>query len=929
MRFPIVLLLAGCVSKSGPAPAFSLHLPASTLLFSAEVGSCDEQRLVLENDGTATGTVTFQAPVWDCSDPGAFRVGAGSVTLEAGSSAEIAVSYCPSAPGSCGATLPLTWSQEGGGATGTEAVTLLGGGTSPDDDSDGYAVADGDCDDGEATVHPTAPELENQRDDDCDGVVDEGTSLYDDDEDGYTERAGDCDDASVAFNPGVVETPDGRDQDCDGRVDNDTDVFDDDGDGFSEEEGDCADANADRFPGNVEEADGVDENCDGRVDDTTAAYDDDGDGVTENGGDCDDANPEVHPGATELPDGDDQNCNGVVDDNTVALDDDGDGYSELDGDCNDFSITIHPSASEVADGRDDNCNGTVDEGTEVYDDDGDGMTEAGGDCNDGDPSVYVGATETADGVDDDCDLFIDEGTDACDDDGDGFTEEEGDCNDARPDVNPVGAENTADGVDQNCDGDVDEFTPAFGVNEIDSAEMSAMTSGNGFSAAAFGITDLLAEIDWTDVYGRNYVTPVDNQGQCGSCTIYAGSAVAESSLVIQSGAPNTLNLSESYFVDCGRSLVDYCGNKIDPVAQNILALGADLESENVDSAVCHSADTNGDGLADCVEDSSGSCDGSPDYAFDDYYYAAAADETATKAMLHLGPVYATMAAYSDLQSAGTTTAYSPSGTAAFQGYHAVTLVGYNESGWLVKNSWGTSRNTNGFFRLAYNASSILFQGSILLEADGGEVTRGLELLDYNNIAEVANLPNGTVCGLVHDPHGGALCEGYDARTGCPAGYQQRYGGDFGLDVGEGFYWCEVASGTDAADTSALPDGVVCGLKHRLNGPASATCMGYDAEAGSCPSGFTAMYGGDMEAPSAADGFYWCELTSGCEDASCLATGISGIACGLGYDTEDHGRCMNVSPVETGTCPVGASYSRLGDDGRSAESVGYAACSTDG
>ncbi len=63
---------------------------------------------------------------------------------------------------------------------------------SPDDDGDGYTVADGDCDDADAGVNPGAAESCNGVDDDCDGEVDEGvlaTFYADADGDGYGDAA--------------------------------------------------------------------------------------------------------------------------------------------------------------------------------------------------------------------------------------------------------------------------------------------------------------------------------------------------------------------------------------------------------------------------------------------------------------------------------------------------------------------------------------------------------------------------------------------------------------------------------------------------------------------------------------------------------------------------------------------------------------------
>lgn len=108
------------------------------------------------------------------------------------------------------------------------------------------AVANsGDCDDTEAAIHPESQEMCNERDDDCDGEVDEDAldqiACYPDgDSDGYGDETdptwccklsdawvdtslADCDDENRARHPGAPEICNLADDDCDGGLDEDDD----------------------------------------------------------------------------------------------------------------------------------------------------------------------------------------------------------------------------------------------------------------------------------------------------------------------------------------------------------------------------------------------------------------------------------------------------------------------------------------------------------------------------------------------------------------------------------------------------------------------------------------------------------------------------------------------------------------------------------
>ena len=240
-------------------------------------------------------------------------------------------------------------------------------------DRDGAPRPD-DCDDQDAAVSPSADEICDGTDNDCDGDVDENdsvdaTSWYaDSDSDGYgfgvaivqcddiagyATTDGDCDDQDSDINPDASEVCDETDNDCDDEADNDPI----DGTLW------YPDADDDSFG----DASGVVNVCtqpDGYVSDAT---------------DCDDQNPAVNPNAIELCEDEvDNNCNGETDEDasytTQYADADDDEYGDvnnqvvacniIDGyvsdatDCDDNDANVNPGVTEVCNnGVDDNCDG--------------------------------------------------------------------------------------------------------------------------------------------------------------------------------------------------------------------------------------------------------------------------------------------------------------------------------------------------------------------------------------------------------------------------------------------------------------------------------------------------------------------------------------------------------------------------------------------
>ena len=316
--------------------------------------------------------------------------------------------------------------------------------------SGGYVANNDDCNDSQNNINPGAAEFCNLIDDDCDGQIDEGLNTYyaDNDGDGFGAGPvtitceqpvgfvlinGDCNDNSFTIKPSATELCNSLDDDCDGLVDDGvpliTRYLDNDGDGYGNmlspssncfgtfpsnyvvNSTDCNDNLSAVNPAAIEVCNNIDDNCNAQIDEGVQGVfyaDADGDGFgssietyacslptgfVANNADCNDGNSLINPGATEVCNTIDDNCDGQIDAglNTYYADIDGDGFG-----AGAVTITCSPSAGFV-------LNNT--------------------DCNDNASAVYPGATEICNSIDDNCDTQIDEGvqnTYYVDTDGDGY-----------------------------------------------------------------------------------------------------------------------------------------------------------------------------------------------------------------------------------------------------------------------------------------------------------------------------------------------------------------------------------------------------------------------------------------------------------------------------------------------------------------------------
>ncbi|MGI4862785.1 MAG: C1 family peptidase [Janthinobacterium lividum] len=217
-------------------------------------------------------------------------------------------------------------------------------------------------------------------------------------------------------------------------------------------------------------------------------------------------------------------------------------------------------------------------------------------------------------------------------------------------------------------------------------------------SASAPVAGFAPAVDWRNRNG-NHVTPVKDQGGCGSCVSFCTVAVTESMASIEKG--QLLDLSEADQHFCSSHGAN-CGGWWHPDAFN------QIKSRGVcdDAAFPYASAFPGGN----IRSGPPVCRVAPDRNSRLTKITNVIQLTSPTAvknhLTNVGPVAAAFDVYSDFYSYHSGVYRHVTG--GFEDSHCVAIIGYSEADqcWICKNSWGPGWGDSGFFRIGYGQCKI-------------------------------------------------------------------------------------------------------------------------------------------------------------------------------------------------------------------------------
>ena len=243
------------------------------------------------------------------------------------------------------------------------------------------------------------------------------------------------------------------------------------------------------------------------------------------------------------------------------------------------------------------------------------------------------------------------------------------------------------------------------------AEREAGARARQAGAEAVAAPPRPAAFNWQSVGGKNYLTPVRDQGDCGSCVAFGTAATIEGTAKVRYGATLNIDISEAQLFYCiGRNSGATCAEGWWP---NFAFDGAGNPGITDGAHFPYSAHDQACGLRSGWQD-----EVTKVAQWHEIYDVEQMKQwIATK-----GPLTTCFTVYTDFfDYAGGIYKHVYGGV---EGGHCVSVVGYNDTKgyWVAKNSWNTWWGDQGFLRIAYGECAFDYEmyavDSLIVPATG-------------------------------------------------------------------------------------------------------------------------------------------------------------------------------------------------------------------
>lgn len=198
-----------------------------------------------------------------------------------------------------------------------------------------------------------------------------------------------------------------------------------------------------------------------------------------------------------------------------------------------------------------------------------------------------------------------------------------------------------------------------------------------------------SNVDWRHAEGGNYISPIGDQGNCGSCVAFATCSTLESRAKIQSTDPNyEIELSKAHLFFCGTTegcergwmpglALKRCRAKGVGEERNFRYQAKQMKCSEIDSVIRVPR-----------------------------WRVLTDSGHRREALWRHGPVIGGMVVYGDFlwYRSGI---YRPT-TNDDVGLHCICIIGYDDENacWIIKNSWGTAWGEGGFGRIGYGSCGL-------------------------------------------------------------------------------------------------------------------------------------------------------------------------------------------------------------------------------